>query len=433
MKKLRYLSQRKSRAYKAGIVAVLILLIAIPIAIRQSQKPTISRSNATASTRLSFSQINLQANTGDTISSDIMLDPGSNMVAFVSLVIDYDNTKVQPATNGLTPNSTAFPAVMQDAQYNICQGNQCKMTIALSVGSNPTSAITTPTKVATVNFTAVAPTDQTGTQITFDNTTEILSIAAADAANENVLSTSTPLSVLINGQGTINPTPTSCPGCPTPTVNPSLTPGQSVTPPIGSVSPGSNDLIFDLKLTLFGIGINGANQHPLHPARKLHVVFYSMDTGQTYPIDTFIVFDGKYFVRHNFDAGIIPPGNYQIYVRSPMYLTTRLLQSDGTTTFVVNDPASSSQIFSVPPNTLIGGDIANADLSTYGDDVLDILDYNTLIGCYKQKFNTSSCTNKVSPDIDDNGIVDGIDYNIWLKSISITSQGDSIPVVPAVH
>lgn len=411
-----------SRAYARiiGILGVLLLILALPVTLSNVNKTTENRSRATASTTLTFSNLTPNVNIGDLIPLDVILNPGNNAVSFINLVIGYDSSKIHPGPVGFAVNKTVFPDpsdILDGPTYDTCNGTACTMSISISIGSVPTNALRAQTTIATVTMQAVAATGTGGTPLVFDGKTTILSIGASDRPDENVLSTSTPATITVNNSGSFTPTPGG--GSTTPPPSTSSTP----TPPLTG-TPTS----YKLSLLLPGIG-TGGNLHPLHSARKTHIVYYSLDTGATYPFDTTIVFDGKYFTKPVFDPGNLPNGNYEIFARTPFSLTTRLSQSDGTSTFVIDNTAT--QPFTVPVNQLLMGDIApNASLSAYGDNILDLLDYNTIINCYGVLATSANCTNKQAADLDDNGVVDGIDYNIFLRTLSITSVGDAIPVPP---
>lgn len=409
-----------------GFITVLLLVLVLPLALFTLKQNTENRSRATASTTLAFSSTQWQGNIGDLITNDVTLNPGNNAVSFINLVISYDSSKIHPGPNAFVVNKSVFPDasdILDGPTFDVCNGTQCTMSLALSIGSNPTSAIRTSVKIATITMQAVAATDQGGTQLGFDAQTQILSIGPSDKPNENVLSSSTPLTITIGNSGSFTPTPgggaTPTPGGATPTPG-----GTSPTPgPTGTATSYKLSMIFP------GIGATAGNQHPLHPARKAHITYYNLDTGKINTYDTTLVFDGKYFTKPQFDPGQLPDGNYEIFIRTPFSLTTRLSQADGTSTFIINSTAT--QPFTVPVNTFLAGDVApDTSLSKYGDDILDLLDYNAIINCYGQKSSSATCTNKQAADLDDNGVIDGIDYNILLRGLSITRAGDPIPVAP---
>lgn len=63
-----------------------------------------------------------------------------------------------------------------------------------------------------------------------------------------------------------------------------------------------------------------------------------------------------------------------------------------------------------PTPTPIEGDINT-------DGKVDILDYNIIVSCFSEKADTESCTQKDDADINSDGSVDGVDYNIFLRAI----------------
>ena len=73
-----------------------------------------------------------------------------------------------------------------------------------------------------------------------------------------------------------------------------------------------------------------------------------------------------------------------------------------------------NQINAMPPVALVAGDIN-------GDNTLNILDYNVLVGCYSDLLPATDCddTRKVKADINDNGDVNQFDYNLFLREITV--------------
>ncbi|MBI3070342.1 MAG: hypothetical protein HYY87_03505, partial [Candidatus Levybacteria bacterium] len=99
----------------------------------------------------------------------------------------------------------------------------------------------------------------------------------------------------------------------------------------------------------------------------------------------------------------ITTGTYNIKVKADKYLR-KLIPNVQITQDTTN---RISQI------TLVLGDI-NAD------NKLSILDYNILVDCFGDKANSQTCgnNNKDFADLDDNGRIDGVDYNLFLRSLS---------------
>ena len=73
------------------------------------------------------------------------------------------------------------------------------------------------------------------------------------------------------------------------------------------------------------------------------------------------------------------------------------------------------------PVRLINGSITS-------DNAVSVLDYGALVSCFGAKQNTSTCLNPVTADLNDDGVVDGIDYNIFLREHSyLPNIGDVEP------
>lgn len=214
----------------------------------------------------------------------------------------------------------------------------------------------------------------------------------------------------------------------TPTDTPTPTISSTPTPTI------QTNTILSAQLTLPGIGsITQGNLHPLHPSRDLTISLYNIITNHILTRQTKMIFNGNYFINLNIDLGILPTGFYQIFIKTNGYLTLRLINAQGDNTF----PLSQGTTLTLPPNELIGGDVAPISSSssasfsslTYGDNSLDLKDYNLLIGCYGEtpKTLSPSCQNLQVADLNDDGFINGIDYNILLKGLSLSANGDVIP------
>ncbi len=176
---------------------------------------------------------------------DVMVDPGNNLVSFIKLEIQYDPTKIATdGANAFAVNPAAFPSTLEGPTYT-----PGKITATLSVGADSTKVIQTPTKVATITFKAIAPTENAPTSVTHGLQTKVLTIAGAEQTSEDVLSSATPAFITIAGAAEVTETPT-------PTLTPTRTPTPSLTltpTPAGSTSP---------TLTPTPTGIGSSNQVP---------------------------------------------------------------------------------------------------------------------------------------------------------------------------
>lgn len=230
----------KKKLLLLGFVAV--LLVVIPISVFVAQKQQTTRSKAAPTTKLSFSPQTLSSTTGAVLKFDINIDPGSNQVSFVKLVINYDPTKLSAKTiDGLQENSQIFQSILEGPTYDETN-NPATAIVSLSVGSDPASVITTLAKVGSMSFKALATTDADPTQITFNkDTTQALSIKSTDTASENVINVLQPASlspafVTIALGPNLTPTPTQTQ---TPTPTQALTPTPTSTQTTKTTSTGA--------------------------------------------------------------------------------------------------------------------------------------------------------------------------------------------------
>lgn len=193
-----------------GFIVVLLVIIPLTVYLVQQQQKT--RIGAAPSTSLTFVPLSRSVTVGQPVNFEIWVNPGSNQISFVKLVIDYDQAKLQAGASALTPNTSAFEPALQGPTYT--PGN---ISVTLSVGANPNRIIQTRTRVASLVLEALSATAGTPTRITFDTApdkTQVLSIASADQFNENVLllSSLTPAEVTIaQAVGGVSATPTPSP------------------------------------------------------------------------------------------------------------------------------------------------------------------------------------------------------------------------------
>jgi len=209
-----------------------ILLIAIPLTVYLVQKQQETKSHAAPATTLSFQPSSATAAVGQDVTFDIMINPNTNFVSFVHLVISYDPTKLTKSGSGLAINTNSFPGFdPSKSPTPTFDSTGGKITIDLAVGSNPSAFIQkNNTKVGTLTLKAIASTEGTTTPITFGSETQVLT-GQGDQFNTNVLSSTTPASVTITKGAVTTPTPTpQATATPTATLTPTPTPQATATP-----------------------------------------------------------------------------------------------------------------------------------------------------------------------------------------------------------
>src|SRR5579859_2139931 len=111
--------------------------------------------------------------------------------------------------------------------------------------------------------------------------------------------------------------------------------------------------------------------------------------------------------------GTLASGNYIIKEKVDGFLENKLSS-------IVS--IGAGVISNLPTISMINGDIAPIAGNVIEDDALDILDYNALISCYGSKQITATCTMPPTSlssgaDINDDGNVNGSDYNLFLREL----------------
>lgn len=216
----------------------------------------------------------------------------------------------------------------------------------------------------------------------------------------------------------------------------SQTPSPSVSPNQPSSSPSSGPLgpTINLIFTVPGIGSGGGVMKPLHTERNVTVYLYAPDVNSLdpsvkplYTIQTNAFFDSDptsptytSFLNPQIDLGNdVKDGNYQIGFRTDLSLRTIIKQNPTDLGGEIFGLSKLAPAIPIPPQTVLMGDVVPAK----GDNKIDINDYNAFITCYGERNTTNSlCKTGNFGDFDDNGIIDGIDYNIFLRSLFVLSQ-----------
>ena len=188
---------------------ILLLLAIIPLTLYVVKRQTSLKSKAAPTTNLSFKPDSATAAVGSTVSLDVMVDPGQNVVSIVEFTVQVDPDKMDIVS--LEANALAFPVKLRGPTIN----NDGTATISLSTSNDVTKAIQAPTKVATLTLKAKAPTTGAASIVKFNKPpSQAFSLATSDGATENVLAGTGTTSVTITGEsggggggGGVVPTP----------------------------------------------------------------------------------------------------------------------------------------------------------------------------------------------------------------------------------
>ena len=214
-------------------------------------------------------------------------------------------------------------------------------------------------------------------------------------------------------RATNTPTATATGTTPTATLTPTATatsvPGATNTPTPTATGTASGARL-SLTLNLAGIF---ANKSIRTPQRNILVEFYNasntlVGTGITLPTAlSYNTGTGKFTGTVN--VANIPAGNYTVKIKSDRYLKKVLPN--------IVTIASATQLITIPEITLAVGDIN-------GDNINDVRDYNMLVSCFATKATSAACGgNRINADLDDDGDINEVDYNILIRSFS-NRQGD---------
>lgn len=193
--------------------------------------------------------------------------------------------------------------------------------------------------------------------------------------------------------------------------------------------------VFNVSFSLPGIASQAGS--PVRQARPIQLLFYNPDSNTAdlsvkplYTLDGQVTFDKKNstFVITDWQPQETPPeGDYQVGLKTDQALIKIIKQKETDLRgkiFALND----FTIYDLDFGRLLTGDIVPLP---HGDNAVDVADYNELINCYGIHVTSDTCTAKTLADLDDNGVVDGIDYNIMLVSFRSLLSRSVVPVVSA--
>jgi hypothetical protein len=116
------------------------------------------------------------------------------------------------------------------------------------------------------------------------------------------------------------------------------------------------------------------------------------------------------FVNNNFSLGRVEKGDYKMVIQMQKYLDKELLTPSGSDVFTLGTVSA----IEIAPVTLRAGDIAPGER---GDNSVDIIDYNVLLGCLPTA-PPGSCLNRDFADLNDDGLVDQEDMDILLENFN---------------
>jgi hypothetical protein len=201
-----------------------------------------------------------------------------------------------------------------------------------------------------------------------------------------------------------------------------------------TATPSSSSQAVSLKFRINGIG-KGGNEYPLNKKRDVMLHFYNPDikaddpsVKPLYSVPVTAEYDsdpdssnfGSFINSKIFLEDSVPLGRYQIVVDTDKTLP-KLVKVDagsiGGTIFEVRNSRYDQII--IEDQVHLPGDIYPAPL---GDGKMDINDYYLLESCFGVVRGEIDCSDKSNADLDDNGSLDGIDYNLMFVSFNTLSE-----------
>jgi hypothetical protein len=186
----------KKKLLLLGFLFAILLVIPLTVYLVQQQQQT--QSQAAPSTTLAFSPESATAQVGEDVNLGIVVNPGSNHVTFIKLVLKFDPTKLTASESSFTVDPASNLKIMQGPVVT-----NDTLSVALSIGTTTTNVIKTTTKIGSVKFNVIGA-SELPTEVSFDPATEISSQdPSVQDIYENVFlsANSAPASITIQGEG----------------------------------------------------------------------------------------------------------------------------------------------------------------------------------------------------------------------------------------
>lgn len=193
--------------------------------------------------------------------------------------------------------------------------------------------------------------------------------------------------------------------------------------------------------TIPGIGSGSANMIPKRLERNVTFYLFSPDANSLnksvkplYTLKTTAKYDtstvSPTYTSYRVDVfdtgGDVKPGKYQISFRTDESLRTLIKANPENVGGQLFDFRQGAKIQKLPSQVVYMGDT----LPKEGDNTVDVGDYNAFVNCFGERSSDDFCTGSNYGDFDDNGVIDGVDYNLLLRSFNVLlAQGQSIPKI----
>jgi hypothetical protein len=215
-----------------------------------------------------------------------------------------------------------------------------------------------------------------------------------------------------------------------------IPPSEGLTP-----TPTPSGQLINVDLRMPGIGSAGGNMEPLHPERELSIYLFNSQIN-TEDKSARPIAVHKAPVRYDSDPSSSTYGSFinnSIYLdentKEGKYQIVIKLDQALSKLIKVNSSDVGGQLFELrnsynPPIKINNQEMITGDIYPLpkGDNIMDIHDYNALVSCFGSKADTELCADKKMADLDDNGSIDGVDYNLMFGSFKkLLEAGYPVP------
>lgn len=212
--------------------------------------------------------------------------------------------------------------------------------------------------------------------------------APSPTKTPSITAASTPTTTISPTSQITSPTPsnTIIPTGPQPT--PSITP---------SITPAEGETILNISFSQIGIGLSG-NAKPLSTTKLVTFAIFDTDNSLLYQDTLTSIFDGS----DTYNAQITLTNEVATGVRKATLRTINAIPLNYSGALF---DVKVGKVNNAPKLTLYPGEVSQ-------DFIFNINDYSIFISCFRKNY----CEDRTIIDFDENGQINGVDYNLLLRS-----------------
>lgn len=193
----------------AALIAV-FFLAGIVVTVYLVQRQQEIRSHAQKATVLELSPPNQSAAPGGDAKVSVSLNPGTNQVNFVKVIIRFDPDKFDAGLVVFNPDNNSPLQPLNNIPGHIKQLSNGEIEVDLGVGADPTKVVQQTTPLGSFSLPVKAGATAGETDVDIDQSaSQVRSVGSGDAFNENVLQSVVNVKVTITG-GECIPNQSTC-------------------------------------------------------------------------------------------------------------------------------------------------------------------------------------------------------------------------------